>query len=882
MKITKKVSIFIILFLICLITFSIGNINVRANEATDKLYCNATINDNFDSSTIQIVLNDVSSASNKEYTINDFPEINCSSVVDVTKTISDNIKNGNTNLINSSSFKRVLNITITNPGKTNVLNAISVLEQRNDVYSVSPNYYIEYSSIPNDEYIDYQWAINNINLPAAWNINTGSDSVLVGVIDTGIDGNHLELENRVSTNLSKDFAEDGTANPLVDLVGHGTHVAGIIGAEGDNEIGVTGVCWDVTLVSLKVINESDGNLYNSDVVKAIYYAASNDIPIINMSLGSYYDDPTMATAIQTYTGLVVAAAGNEERNTDIYLSYPAAYNFSNIISVGASNSSNNLWVQSGQFGGTNYGKNTVDLFAPGASIISTLPGNSIDAKTGTSMATPHVAGVAALLLSEYPNLSAVAIKEIIMNGVDKCVDSSGNLIYDDLCVSEGKLNAYNSLNGYKTLSKGTSTNVVENLNDGKGLFGFSQYGSGFVEITMTSTKSSGTITYPQGSFRVLNDDGEVVKKCEMSNFTDEAINKLGQNSFTVFLPESGYYYIDVDYSEENLTALNFVVENIESYGSSINLFNYVENAEFEIPFANNIQSDDFFKSITLKQSSQYELDIETTGSARLVVVKSDSTSPFSGLEVYKNQVITGNTTITLNMDAGTYYIGYFDNLDNSSLSISMTRKVSQYGGSVMVTDPDYGTNAGSQITVAERDIVFYNRSFRGTNILEGFTRLVYFDDDYAPSVSRLDYDWYSSDENVAIVTSYGTVLAKNVSQNTTVKIMAVYKNDMSKVYVKEFTILNDTKTYNSDPLDIEMTLNVSAGEYTSISFGNTPVPINLLQYYYWSSSDYSCASVDNWGRIYCYYSAVGQTVEITGTYLYNSRVRIKITVNIVN
>ena len=174
MKITKKVSIFIILFLICLITFSIGNINVRANEATDKLYCNATINDNFDSSTIQIVLNDVSSASNKEYTINDFPEINCSSVVDVTKTISDNIKNGNTNLIISSSFKRVLNITITNPGKTNVLNAISVLEQRNDVYSVSPNYYIEYSSIPNDEYIDYQWAINNINLPAAWNINTGS------------------------------------------------------------------------------------------------------------------------------------------------------------------------------------------------------------------------------------------------------------------------------------------------------------------------------------------------------------------------------------------------------------------------------------------------------------------------------------------------------------------------------------------------------------------------------------------------------------------------------------------------------------------------------------------------------------------------------------
>ncbi len=880
MKIVKKILLFAMPIFIFIFAFFIGNINVRANESTDKIYCNATINDDFDSSTIQIVLNDVASASDKEYTINDFTEIDCSSVVDITKTITDNIKNGNTNLIDSSNFKRVLNITITNPSKTNVLNAISILEQRNDVYSVSPNYYVEYSSIPNDEFIDKQWSINNINLPDAWNINTGSDSVLVGIIDTGIDGDHLELENRVNTTLSKDFASDLTLNPLEDLVGHGTHVAGIIGAEGNNGIGITGVCWDVTLVSLKVINESDGKLYNSDIVEAIYYAASNDIPIINMSLGTYYDDPTMATAIQTYTGLVVAAAGNEERNTDIYLCYPASYNFNNIISVGASNSSNNLWVSSSEFGGTNYGKNTVDLFAPGTSILSTLPGNYLQELTGTSMAAPHVAGVAALLLSEYPNLSATAIKEIIMNGVDNCLDSSGNLIYDDLCVSEGRLNAYNALNGYKTLSKGTLTNVVTNLNEGKGLFGFSQYGSGFVKITMNAIKSLGTATYPQGSFRVLNDDGEVVKKCEMSKFNDDAINKLDQNSFTVFLPESGYYYIDVNYSEENLTTLNFVVENIESYGSSINLFDYAENEEFQIAFANSVQSDDFFKAITLKQSSKYELDIETTCTARIVVVKRDSSSAFVGLKVYKNQVITGNTTITLNMDAGTYYIGYFDKSDNSSLSINLIRKVSQYGGSVMVTDPDYITNCGSQITVVERDKALYDRSYRGTNILEGFTRLVYFDNT-APSLSRLDYDWYSSNDNIATVSAFGTVFAQNVSQNTTVKIMAVYKYDMSKVFIKEFTILNDTDTYQSSPIDINMTMTIKDGKHTSITFENKDVPIKYLQYYYWSS-DNNKVTVDSWGRVYAYSTAIGETAVITGTYSYNSRVKIKITITIID
>ncbi len=882
MKIYKKIFIVFSLALFAIVIISFNKTNVKANSYDNKIICNATINDNFDTSTIQIVLNEEASRNNKEYSISDFAEINCTELVDVTKDVKNNFENGNDVLVNMDKFRRTLRIKINSSTKTEILNAIKILENRNDIYAVSPNYFLNLTKTVNDPNITSQWSINNIGLLNAWDITTGSSEVSVGVIDTGIDGTHVDLNNRVNRTLSKDFGGDSIIDPLVDIYGHGTHVAGIIGAAGNNGIGISGVCWNVSLISLKVINDETGEITNASLSDAICYAINQNIPILNMSLGNYYDDVGLSTALQMYGGVVVAAAGNEERNTDVYYHYPSSYNYDNIISVGASTSTNNIMTNSQGFGGSNYGKNTVDLFAPGHIIYSTIPGNAYTYYSGTSMAAPHVAGVAALLLSKYPNLPTWVIKKIIMNGVDKCSDSSGNPIFTNLCVSEGRLNAYNSLNGYMNVAKGSTSNVTSNLNNGKGLFEFYQQGSGFVKITMQAINGNGTIECPQGSISILNKNGEVMSKCEMNDFTDKATNKENQSSFIVFMPESGSYYIDVDCSEVDMSSFTLLVENTEHYSPTINLFDYAQTQEFTIPFLSNVQSNDYIKSIRFNQSAKYNLTFSTNGTARLVVLKTNVTNESDELVEYANQLVNGTTTISLNLAAGLYYIGYFDLSDESIADINLTRKITHTDNRSLVTDPDKATPSGSQISVAERDTIWYDRSYRGTSIIEGFTRLIYLDDDYAPSVSRLDYDWYSSDENVAIVTSYGTVLAKNVSQNTTVKIMAVYKNDMSKVYVKEFTILNDTKTYNSDPLDIEMTLNVSAGKYTSISFGNTPVPINLLQYYYWSSSDYSCASVDNWGRIYCYYSAVGQTVEITGTYLYNSRVRIKITVNIVN
>ena len=150
-------------------------------------------------------------------------------------------------------FRRTLRIKINSSTKTEILNAIKILENRNDIYAVSPNYFLNLTKTVNDPNITSQWSINNIGLLNAWDITTGSSEVSVGVIDTGIDGTHVDLNNRVNRTLSKDFGGDSIIDPLVDIYGHGTHVAGIIGAAGNNGIGISGVCWNVSLISLKVI-----------------------------------------------------------------------------------------------------------------------------------------------------------------------------------------------------------------------------------------------------------------------------------------------------------------------------------------------------------------------------------------------------------------------------------------------------------------------------------------------------------------------------------------------------------------------------------------------------------------------------------------------------
>ena len=326
----------------------------------------------------------------------------------------------------------VLLVHLNDQQKQTVIDAINILKENPNVIYAEPDYAIYLDETePDDEYYDNLWGMPQINAPSAWDNFTGSSTVVVGVVDTGIDYLHPDLKENIWKNPGEiaddDIDNDGNGyvddvygwnfvsednNPM-DVQSHGTHVAGTIGAVGNNGLGVAGVNWNVDLVALKVFNDS-GSGYDSDAIKAINYANNMGINILNNSWGSYSYNKTLEDAIKAYDGLFIASAGNSSVNTDINHHYPSGYHCDNIISVAATNSKDVL-----QF---NYGAETVDIAAPGVSIYSTVPNGKYASKNGTSMASPHVAGAAALLMGYYPDLTTSELKELILDSVDKIPD----------------------------------------------------------------------------------------------------------------------------------------------------------------------------------------------------------------------------------------------------------------------------------------------------------------------------------------------------------------------------------------------------------------------------------------------------------------------------
>jgi subtilisin family serine protease len=288
------------------------------------------------------------------------------------------------------------------------------------------------AAIPNDPQFSALWGLSNpnnvdIDAPEAWRITTGRPSVIVAVIDSGIDLNHPDLAAAIWTNPNEvagngiDDDGDGlvddvhgwnfindTANVQDDL-GHGTHVSGTIGAIGNNGIGVVGVATGVTIMPLKFIGP-DGNGSIDDAVRAIYYAVDHGARVINASWGGSNYSPTLDAAIRyasAHDVVFVTASGNEGIDNDQARNYPALERLPNVLSVAAVDATGRLAPFS------NYGIKTVDLAAPGVKIRSTIPGG-YDTYTGTSMASPHVTGVVALLAGLHPELSAQRLVDIIL------------------------------------------------------------------------------------------------------------------------------------------------------------------------------------------------------------------------------------------------------------------------------------------------------------------------------------------------------------------------------------------------------------------------------------------------------------------------------------
>ncbi len=349
---------------------------------------------------------------------------------------------------------------------------IGRIKKNPKVRYVEPDYELHIvQTIPNDLHPNL-WGLNNtgvyaggtpdadIDAPEAWDIQTGSENVVVAVIDTGLDYNHVDLSSNAWTNPGEipgngvdddnnGYVDDfygydfyhGDSDPLDDH-GHGTHCSGTIAAVGNNGIGIVGINWRARIMALKAFNQY-GSGSTLAAIASIEYVAmmkQRGIPVVAMSnsWGNTTYSQSMHDAISAANDegiLFVAAAGNYSRDNDATPFYPASYNVPNVISVAASDYNDNLASFSC------YGATSVDLAAPGVSILSTVLGNGYSYWNGTSMATPHVTGVAALVRAEFPGITHIDIKGRILGGVDPIPGLAGKV------ATGGRLNARGALDG---------------------------------------------------------------------------------------------------------------------------------------------------------------------------------------------------------------------------------------------------------------------------------------------------------------------------------------------------------------------------------------------------------------------------------------------------
>ena len=305
-----------------------------------------------------------------------------------------------------------------------------------------------------------QWALDAMSATQAWDITTGSRNVVVAVIDSGIDLTHPDLMANLWTNPGEIAGNgiDDDANGFVDDIhgwnfvtndpnvqdgyGHGTHVAGVIGATGNNGVGVTGINWNVSIMTLR-FQDNQGVGYTGDAIKAIQYATMMrrdygvNVVVINASWGggTGYSSTLEATLRDAGTAGItfVAAAGNGAADSDVVPRYPSGYDLPNVIAVGACDATGSL------AGFSNYGVTSVDLAAPGTSIYSTLPGGQYGWLSGTSQAAPQVTGAVALLAAASPGISVAGLRAAILGSVDRLPTLVGKV------ATGGRLDAFAAL-----------------------------------------------------------------------------------------------------------------------------------------------------------------------------------------------------------------------------------------------------------------------------------------------------------------------------------------------------------------------------------------------------------------------------------------------------
>ena len=345
-----------------------------------------------------------------------------------------------------------------------------------------PDFVAEAVGSPDDPYFSLQWGLTKVEAPQAWETTTGSPSINIAVLDTGIDFDHPDLADKIISSI--DFAYSSSVD---DVYGHGTHVAGIAAALTNNGIGVAGLGYTSTIMNVKVLSDSGSGAY-SWIASGIIWAADNGAEVINMSLGGSSASSTLEEAVNYAWSkgvVVVAAAGNSGSTTPMYPAY-----YTNCIAVAATdgNDARASW--------SNYG-DWVDVAAPGVSIYSTHKNGTYVYKSGTSMASPHVAGLAGLVLTTVSDA----------NGDGKLNDEVRSRIEtncDDIGVSGigyGRINAAQAV-GSVPVTPGAITGQVTDAEDGSAIS--SAEVSDGVRTALTDATGSYTIdSVPPGTHQVV-------------------------------------------------------------------------------------------------------------------------------------------------------------------------------------------------------------------------------------------------------------------------------------------------------------------------------------------------------------------------------------------
>ena len=370
----------------------------------------------------------------------------------------------------SQRFKSIRGgrLVVVRPRSGRATNALRKrLARSSEVAYAEPDFFLFSSAdkTPDDPFYPLQYALidspddHDIDAPTAW--GTRSSCAKVAILDTGIDTDHPDLKSNVyksedKPNNGKDDDKNGYVDDTYGLNvikgkgsgeddnGHGTHVSGIVAGRGNNDVGVSGTCWSSKLLAVKFMN-SKGKGSTSDAIAGIDYAVKQGFKIINCSFGSSSKSSSLHDAVdyaQNHNTLLVVAAGNDGENIDKHPLYPASYSDSNILAVAASTSEDGLADFS------NFGSAAVDVAAPGDNIYSTYLGGGYRTLSGTSMAAPYVAGVAALLRKQQSDATYGNLRYAIRHKVDKPPALNGKVAYD------GRLNAEKALGAIASIVDG--------------------------------------------------------------------------------------------------------------------------------------------------------------------------------------------------------------------------------------------------------------------------------------------------------------------------------------------------------------------------------------------------------------------------------------------